>query len=191
MWIAASTRDGEEALVLDACFAAPALPPDTLTIVVPRHPQRFDAVAALLEHRGIAFARQERRRRDRHGRRACSWATRWARCSRTTRRPTSRSSAAACVPLGGQNLIEPIAAGVPTLVGPHTFNFAEAAARAIDSGAAMRVSDARDLVTKVGALLRDDAARHAMAQRAAAFHAAHRGTTDRLFAWLAPRLPEA
>ena len=92
------------------------------------------------------------------------------------------------MPLGGQNLIEPIAVGVPTLVGPHTFNFAEASARAIEAGAAMRVADAPALVTAVAALLRDDAARRAMSQQAQAFCAAHRGAADRLWTWLAPRL---
>ena len=58
VWIAASTRDGEEALVLDALGATDALPSDTLTIVVPRHPQRFDAVAELLASRGIPYARK-------------------------------------------------------------------------------------------------------------------------------------
>ncbi|HEY5863523.1 MAG TPA: 3-deoxy-D-manno-octulosonic acid transferase, partial [Casimicrobiaceae bacterium] len=95
------------------------------------------------------------------------------------------------VPVGGQNLIEPIAVGVPTLVGPHTFNFAEASARAIDAGAAIRVRDAPDLVANVAALLRDEAARRAIADRTLAFCAAHRGAADRLWAWLAPRLPPA
>ncbi len=57
VWVAASTRDGEEALILDA-IDAQALPAHTLTVVVPRHPQRFDAVAALLRERGIPFVRR-------------------------------------------------------------------------------------------------------------------------------------
>ena len=53
------------------------------------------------------------------------------------------------LPLGGQNLLEPIALGVPTLVGPHTFNFAEATERAIEAGAALRVADADALLAEV------------------------------------------
>jgi 3-deoxy-D-manno-octulosonic-acid transferase len=187
VWIAASTRDGEEALVLDALEASDALPADTLTIVVPRHPQRFDAVADLLASRGIAYARKSAQA-------PVTAATR-VLLGDTLGELFAYYAAAdvafvggSLVPVGGQNLIEPIAVGVPTLVGPHTFNFAEASARAIDAGAAVRVRDAPDLVANVAALLRDDAARRAIADRAIEFCAAHRGAADRLWAWLAPRL---
>ena len=93
------------------------------------------------------------------------------------------------LPLGGQNLIEPIAMGTPTLVGPHTFNFAEATNKAIAAGAALRVADADALVLEVDALLADPARRNRMRDAALAFHAAHRGAADRLWNWLAPRLP--
>ena len=93
------------------------------------------------------------------------------------------------LPLGGQNLIEPIAAGTPTLVGPHTFNFAEAAAQAIAAHAAVRVADAAGARAArwagCCAILR---AARACASAALAFHAAHRGATDRLWTWLAPRI---
>jgi 3-deoxy-D-manno-octulosonic-acid transferase len=92
------------------------------------------------------------------------------------------------LPLGGQNLLEPIAVGVPTLVGPHTFNFADATERAVEAGAARRVEDADALVREVDRLLRDPAQRAAMRAAAATFMAAHRGAADRLWGWLAPRL---
>ena len=92
------------------------------------------------------------------------------------------------LPLGGQNLLEPIAVGVPTLVGPHTFNFAETTERAIEAGAARRVADAEALIREVDRLLRDPEDRTAMRDAATAFMAAHRGAADRLWAWLEPRL---
>ena len=92
------------------------------------------------------------------------------------------------LPLGGQNLLEPIAVGVPTLVGPHTFNFAETTERAIEAGAARRVADAAALVREVDRLLRTPQDRTAMRDAATAFMAAHRGAADRLWAWLEPRL---
>ena len=92
------------------------------------------------------------------------------------------------LPLGGQNLIEAIAVGTPTLVGPHTYNFAEATAQAIAANAALRVADAKELLGEVGELLRDPLRRGRMREAALAFHAAHRGATDRLWAWLAPRI---
>ena len=78
--------------------------------------------------------------------------------------------------------------GTPTLVGPHTFNFAEATDKAVAAGAALRVADADALVNEARALLADTARRDRMRDAALAFHAAHRGAADRLWAWLAPRL---
>ena len=92
------------------------------------------------------------------------------------------------LPLGGQNLIEAIALGTPTLVGPHTWNFADATSQAIAAQAAVRVADAPGLLNEIGELLRDPLRRERMRDAALAFHAAHRGATDRLWAWLAPRI---
>jgi len=190
--LAASTRDGEEALLLDALVrdaarTTPALPPRTLVAIVPRHPQRFDAVAELLRARGVRFAR----RTD------ATWPADIDVLLGDSMGELPVYYAAADVafvggsllPLGGQNLLEPIALGVPTLVGPHTFNFAEAAHAAIEAGAARRIADADALVDAAGALLRDEAARADMRARSTTFMAAHRGAVDRLWAWLAPRLP--
>ena len=188
VWVAGSTRDGEEALLLDAIAATRALPRDTLTILVPRHPQRFDAVAALLDARGIVYARRS------------TGAALPPECAVLLGDSLGEMlvyyTAAdvafvggSLLPLGGQNLIESIAAGIPTLIGPHTFNFAEASMRAVEAGAAVRVADADDLIERVGRLLGDAAARGTMAARASAFSAAHRGAAERLWTWLAPRLP--
>ena len=95
------------------------------------------------------------------------------------------------LPLGGQNLIEPIAAGTPTLIGPHTFNFAEAAEAAIAAGAALRVQDADDVFAIAGRLLDDEDARARMRACGETFLAAHRGAVGRLWAWLEPRLAQA
>ena len=92
------------------------------------------------------------------------------------------------LPLGGQNLIEPIALGRPTLVGPHMFNFADATDKARAAGAALEVADAAALVEAVGDLLGDSARRAAMGKAALEFHAAHRGAADRLWRWLAPKI---
>ena len=91
--LCASTREGEEALLLQALQQIDM--PDVLTVIVPRHPQRFDEVAALLERAGFRFSAAAPGGRLPRKRASCS-ATAWARCSLTTRRATSRSSAAAC-----------------------------------------------------------------------------------------------
>jgi len=92
------------------------------------------------------------------------------------------------LPLGGQNLIEPIALGIPVLIGPHTFNFAEATAGAIAAGAAHLVADADDMAREVCELLSDAARRKAMGDAARAFHAAHQGAVQRLWSWLRPQV---
>ncbi|HYC48271.1 MAG TPA: lipid IV(A) 3-deoxy-D-manno-octulosonic acid transferase [Burkholderiales bacterium] len=174
--LAASTRDGEEALILDAL---PRLPDGVLLVIVPRHPRRFDEVATLLENRGIAYAR------------------------RTSGMPPAKAMRvllgdslgemfayyAACdvafvggslLPFGSQNLIEACAAGKPVLIGPSTYNFAEAAERAIAAGAALQVSTANELIDRAGALLADSQARARMGERALEFSRAHQGATQRV-----------
>jgi 3-deoxy-D-manno-octulosonic-acid transferase len=186
--VLASTRDGEEALLLDA-LAHATLPPRTLVAIVPRHPQRFDDVAAMLGARGLPFARRSHARTvpddvgivlgDSMGEMHAYYAA-----------ADIAFVGGSLLPLGGQNLIEPIAAGVPTLVGPHTFNFAHAADAAIAAGAALRVSDADALWRDATRLLQDPPAREAMRATAQAFVAAHRGAADRLWRWLEPRIPD-
>lgn len=186
VWLAASTRDGEEALLLDA-MSRGSLPGDALLLLVPRHPQRFDEVFELLGARGLRCVRR-------------TSGDRVDRSTRVVLGDTVGEMLAYCaaadvafiggslLPLGGQNLLEPIAVGVPTLVGPHMFNFAETTERAIEAGAAERVADADALVAEVGRLLRDPVLRDTMRAAAATFMAAHRGAADRLWAWLATGL---
>ena len=189
VFVAASTRDGEEALLLDALAAHP-LPDRALTVVVPRHPQRFDAVAQLLAARGLGFARRSRGTPvppaadvvlgDSMGELFAYYAA-----------ADVAFVGGSLLPFGGQNLIEAIAAGCPTLVGPHMFNFADATRNAIAAGAALEVADPVALVATVRALLADPGRRQAMRDAASAFHAAHRGAADRLWEWLAPQLDAA
>ena len=185
-WLAASTREGEEALILDA-IAAHGLPPATLTIIVPRHPQRFVEVAELLRSRGVPFVRRSDN--------ASVPADVGVVLGDSMGEVTAYCAAADVVfiggsllPLGGQNLIEPIALGRPTLVGPHMFNFAEATRKALAARAAIEVPDAPALVEALRGLLEDPARRAEMSNAALEFHAAHRGAADRLWQWLAPRL---
>ncbi len=175
--LAASTREGEEALLLRA-FAG-AAPANVLLLLVPRHPQRFDEVAGLIKAAGLPY----QRRSDE------------APLAVDTRVLLGDSLGelfayyAACdvafvggslMPLGGQNLIEAASVGRPVLVGPHTFNFEEATRLAIESGAAMRVSDATDLMTHALTLLADEAGRARMGEAGLAFAARHGGAATRV-----------
>ena len=85
-------------------------------------------------------------------------------------------------------MIEAAACGCPVLIGPHTWNFSEAAAAAVDSGAALRVADAGALTESAGRLLGDAAERERMSSAAIAFARAHRGATERTMALIEPLL---
>jgi 3-deoxy-D-manno-octulosonic-acid transferase len=201
VWLAASTREGEEALLLDALEArGGALPAGALMLLVPRHPQRFDAVATLLRERNVRFARRSATAPagGSPGIAAEVDASVQVLLGDTVGELMAYYAAAdvafvggSLLPLGGQNLIEAIAAGVPVIVGPHTFNFAAAAEGAVAAGAALRAQSADDVVAQVAALLHDAPGRDAMRARGAAFLAAHAGALDRLWRWLSPRLDAA
>jgi 3-deoxy-D-manno-octulosonic-acid transferase len=186
VWIAGSTRDGEEALILDAIARAP-MPDGTLLVIVPRHPPRFAVVAELLRSRGVPFVRRSDNAAvppdigvvlgDSMGEMSAYYAA-----------ADLAFVGGSLLPLGGQNLIEPIALGIPVLTGPHTFNFAEATAGAIAAGAALKVDDADALVCAARDLLSDATRRQAMSDAARAFHAAHQGAGQKLWHWLRPQL---
>lgn len=176
--LCASTRDGEEALILDA-FKRMAWPHGApLLMIVPRHPQRFDDVAALVRERGLSLQRRSGLSDqgvdadvllgDSMGEMFAYYAS----CD-------VAFVGGSLLPLGGQNLIEPCALGKPVLVGPHTFNFALATEDAIADGGALRVPDAAALLSEAARLLGDPGARAAMGAHAAAYAQRHRGATAR------------
>lgn len=178
--LCASTREGEEALILDACAPLFALPGNVLLMIVPRHPQRFDEVAAMAGARGLAL--QRRSGLDGAG---VDPATRVLLGDSMGEMFAYYSACdvafvgGSLLPLGGQNLIEPCALGKPVLIGPHTFNFALATEEAIAAGAAVRVQENKELVNVAEKLLVDAAARNAMGAQALGYAQFHRGATAR------------
>ncbi|MDP3669175.1 MAG: lipid IV(A) 3-deoxy-D-manno-octulosonic acid transferase [Telluria sp.] len=183
--LCASTRDGEEALIVDAFGRMPARPAGMLLAIVPRHPQRFDEVAQLVQARGLNLERRSRMATldpavdvllgDSMGEMFAYYAA--CDCA---------FIGGSLLPLGGQNLIEACALGKPVLIGPHTFNFALATEEAIGAGAALCVQDAGQLMQEAARLLTDNAARHAMGSHAASFANRHRGATARTLELLRP-----
>ena len=178
--LAASTRDGEEALVLDAFER---LQPDALLVIVPRHPQRFDEVAALLERRGIRYLRRSSGEAPSRGTRAILGDSMGEMAAYYAAADVAFIGGS-LLPYGGQNFIEACAVGVPVLLGPHTYNFAESAERAVQGGAAIRVGDASELACEITRLLADESLRREVSQRALRFSAEHRGATQKVMALL-------
>jgi 3-deoxy-D-manno-octulosonic-acid transferase len=175
--LCASTREGEEALILDAYRAMPARPAGMLLLLVPRHPQRFPDVARMVEERGLSLARRsalpERVEADvLLGDSMGEMFAYYAACD-------CAFIGGSLLPLGGQNLIEACALGKPVLVGEHTFNFLQATEEAVAAGGAVRVADAPALLQAAAGLLDDGERRAAMGARALAFAGRHRGATLR------------
>lgn len=188
VFLCASTREGEEALLLDGLAKLDV--PNLLLVLVPRHPQRFDEVAGLLKARGLSFARRSQGEHlgpevsvflgDSMGEMAAYYAA-----------ADLCYVGGSLLPLGGQSMIEPAAMGCPVLMGPHTWNFLEAAEQAVKTGAALRVADVEALLAAVSSLYRDPAARHRMGQAGQAFALANRGATDRVVALIESALTSA
>jgi len=177
VFLCASTREGEEALILDAFKAMDARPAGMLLVLVPRHPQRFDEVARMVVERGLSLARRSALpdRVDADvmlGDSMGEMFAYYAACD-------CAFIGGSLLPLGGQNLIEACALGRPVLVGEHTFNFLQATEEAVAAGGALRVPDAAALLRAAAGLLDDADRRAAIGAQALAFAARHRGATLR------------
>jgi len=175
VFLAASTREGEEALILEALQHIDSK--DVLTVIVPRHPQRFDEVANLIEQRGLKLQRRSAN----------------AAITADTQIVLGDSMGemfayyAACdiafiggslLPFGAQNLIEACAVGKPVLIGPHTYNFAQATELAVASSAALQVHNAKELVRQLDRLLNDPSTTRTMSQAGLKFVSENQGATE-------------
>ena len=175
IFLAASTREGEEALILDALNKLKI--DNLLTVIVPRHPQRFDEIAALLAKQDFRYQR---------------------RSTNETILPDTQivlgdsmgemfAYYSACdvafiggslLPFGGQNLIEACAVGKPVLLGPHTYNFAQASELAIECGAAQRVADAPTMAQALQVIFADPERMQKMGAAGLHFVRANQGATE-------------
>lgn len=184
VWLFASTREGEEAMILNAL----PVERDATVIIVPRHPQRFNDVAALIGARGMPFVRRSEKSEadcdlilgDSMGEMAMYYAA-----------ADVALIGGSMANLGGQNLIEACAIGTPVIVGPHTFNFEQATRDAIAAGAAVRVAGAVEAIDMMASIARDRARQQRMREAALKFASAHRGATARTIERLAPFIDAA
>ncbi len=186
--LAVSTREGEEAPLLQAWLAAVRRlsPADRapVLLLVPRHPQRFDAVASMVRASGLLQVRRSAWQQQPPS--AAGQADVWLGDS-VGELPLYYAMADVALlggsfePLGGQNLIEAAACGCPVVMGPHTFNFAAAAAQAEAAGAAWRVPTLAAgvaLALQFCAAAADGGAASARSAAARAFALQHRGAAE-------------
>jgi 3-deoxy-D-manno-octulosonic-acid transferase len=185
VWIAASTHEGEEEIVLAAQQALLKNHPEVLLVLVPRHPQRFPAVRDMIVKQGMSVV------------------------SRTDGEPCSMSTqvflgdtmgeltlfyaasdvafvAGSLVPIGGHNLLEPAALGLPLLSGPHVFNAQEIADMFVASGSCRLVQDSADLAAQVDDLLSDPETASRLGDAGREILERNRGSLHRLLALIEP-----
>jgi 3-deoxy-D-manno-octulosonic-acid transferase len=164
----ASTREGEEDLLLNEI----PNPASFLTVVVPRHPRRFDEIAQRADARRTVAAMPAERDRVYLGDTMGEMAFYYAACDVAV-------IGGSFMPLGGQNLIEALAAGAPVVLGPSMFNFAEATRLALEAGAAVQAGDPKAAVREAIELLSGPEKRAAMRDAGRKLCEAHRGATRR------------
>jgi 3-deoxy-D-manno-octulosonic-acid transferase len=209
MVCAASTREGEEAIILEAWEAVlqmhaqesasgSASTPQPLLCIVPRHPERFTEVAELIRTSGLTVLHRSEINLDAAGLHKLADPAAAVVLGDSMGEMSLYYSASGLVvmggslmPLGGQNLIEACAAGCPVLLGEHTFNFQQASQDAIDCGAAIRVENNGALVTTLAGamsrILQDQQQRQAMREAALRYAENYRGATTRIMAALKRR----
>ena len=196
-----SSREGEEALWLNALRDMGEDASAVQWLIVPRHPQRFDEVAALIEAKGFKVQRRSSVGSFSDG------LQNTVRPEPVEGQPTiwlgdtmgemvwycGASDLAllggSFAPLGGQNLIEACACGCPVVMGPHTFNFAQASDMAAQQGAAFRVSAMPQAVAQALALAQDRATLQAAREAALAFARSQQGSVAATAQQLSSLLP--
>lgn len=193
VWIAASTHEGEESAVLETQQRLKAAGLDSLLIIAPRHPRRFDSVAKLIEESGLSWARVSQLR------------------SGSLDRPIGSDTSVilldtlgdllshyglaqaafvggSWVAVGGHNLLEPLAMGAATLTGPQLFNAPEVARNLSESGAVKIVADSRELEQQLWLLAQDASERERRSARARLQLDSSRGALQRVLALVEARL---
>jgi 3-deoxy-D-manno-octulosonic-acid transferase len=181
VWIAGSTHEREEDVVLDAHERVRAARNDALLLLVPRHPNRFDAVKSWLRARNVRFV-------SRSTREAVAAETSVLLVDTLGELMSFYAAAnvafvgGSLVPIGGHNLLEPAALNRPIVVGPYNFNAVDIAAMFLSSGAAVQVESATQLASAVLDLLTSAARRDEMIAKAYAILQTNRGALARVLA---------
>jgi 3-deoxy-D-manno-octulosonic-acid transferase len=187
VWVAASTHEGEDELVLDAFADVLRAQPGCLLLLAPRHPERFAQVAELVRARGLAFV-------TRSSGEPCRADTLVYLLDTLGELPMFYAASdvafvgGSLVPVGGHNLLEPAALGVPIITGPHNFNAEEVAELLVDAGGARALRGAAELAPAVLELLGDAGLRERTGRIAQRCVLENRGALERLLALVRPLL---
>jgi len=187
VWVAASTRVGEEEYVLDAFAGLLARIPRLLLVLVPRHPERFDSVAKLCHQRGFRVERRSERKDSVAADTTILLGDSMGEMLLFHAVADVSYIGGSLVPLGGQNLLEAAAVGTPVVFGPHMFNFSDISRMALERGAGRQVQDAAELANAVTDYLENPVARNAAGKAGQRMVAENRGALGKTLALL-PRM---
>lgn len=182
VWIAASTHAPEEVAALDAHRVVLRTHADAVLILVPRHPQRFDEVAALLAASGLRVARRSTDNVDGQTQVLLgdSLGEMWMYLAASDVAFVGGSLA----PIGGHNVLEPAALGLPVLFGPQMHHFRVSRDLLLAAGGALEIHDADTLGREIGSLISNTARREALGKSSRSALAQHAGATARVMAIL-------
>ncbi len=187
VWIAASTHEGEEQQVLEAHRTLLENHPALLLVLIPRHPERFGSVRELTERLGFrAVARTERQ--------SCDAATEVFLVDTMGEVPLFFAASdiafvgGSLVPVGGHNLLEPAAQGLPIVTGPHLFNAQEIAESFVELGACRIVADSAELAATVSELIDRPDEAEKIGKNGLKILEQNRGSLKRLLVLLEPLL---
>lgn len=190
-WVAGSTHTGEDEQVLEAHRIVRAAHPRALLILAPRHPARFAEVADRLQRSGVRFLRRSHGSDGAPAERAHAEVLLLDSLGELLEFYAAVDVAfvgGSLVPIGGHNLLEPAALGLPVLTGPYNSNSAEIARLLTEQGAAEIVRDSRQLGERVAALLADPVERERIGERGKAAVQSNRGALGNLLALIEPLL---
>ena len=191
VWVAGSTHRGEEEAALEAHKLVRSRYPDALLVIVPRHPNRFNDVAEVIQRAGVSFQRRSQAEPD-----GTSVVTQVLLVDTLGELLDFYAASdvafvgGSLVPIGGHNLLEPAALGLPILTGPHNFNSEEIARLLITRGAAEIVADAQTLGGKVTALLSNPGERARIGAEGRASVDSNRGALAKLLGLINPLLQQ-
>lgn len=175
VWVAASTRAGEEQQVLQAFAQLRPAFPELLLVLVPRHPERFESVAKLCIQGGFTLQRRSLQRDGLAADTAILLGDTMGELLLFYAAADVAFIGGSLVPLGGQNLLEAAALAVPTVFGPHMYNFEEISRLALKRGAARQVHNASELAEALADYLRNEAARRTAGEAGREMVAENRG----------------
>jgi len=188
VWIAGSTHPGEEDVVLGVFARLKKNHPDLLLLLVPRHPERAPAVARLCKKQSLRAVRRSESTEASAAVDVCIGDTMGELCMLYAAADVAFVGGS-LAPTGGHNVLEPCAAGVPALFGPHMFNFAEISRLVLRNNAGAMVAGAPQLESAVAQLLADPAKRARMGEAGRALVAANSGALEKTMAFIDRHLP--